>query len=442
MIKKVLVTDDEEIVRDFLLEVLKKNEFDAIGAPNGKEALKLMKENSFDAVIVDMKMPDMTGIDLLKKIKEMAPSTIVIIITAYGSVENAVEAIKLGAFHYLVKPFSPSAFLAILEKAKEHRLLVEENQYLREQSFGNDRQGRHAIAESPEMKKILSDALRIAQSNASVFISGESGTGKEVVAQMIHAHSLRANKPFIKINCAAVPETLIESEFFGHEKGAFTGAIQRKLGRFELADGGTLLLDEISEIPLSVQAKLLRAIQEREFERIGGAKPIPIKVDIRFISTSNRDVEKMIADHVLREDLFYRLNVIPILLPPLRERKEDILPLTEYFIQKACQENHKDRKTLSAQAKKKLKEYSWPGNVRELANTIERSVVMNTGLEINESDLFLTESTHHQNITLKDLEKKHIIETLQMYQNNKKKAAEVLGISQKMLGNKLKQYHL
>jgi two-component system response regulator AtoC len=459
-IEKILIVDDEMLIRNFLSETLKRKGLDVVTAEGGLKALSLLKETPFDMVITDMKMPDMTGIDVLRKVKEVAPNTLVVVITAFGSIENAVEAMRLGAFNYLIKPFSPDIIEAIIEKAKEHLSLVEENQYLRQQiSPGGSRSLYQVIGESPSMKQILSDVERVAKSNASVFITGESGTGKEVIAQAIHYHSLRANKPFIKVNCAAVPETLIESEFFGHEKGAFTGANARRLGRFELANGGTLLLDEVTEIPQSVQAKLLRAVQEQEFERVGGTKPL--KVDVRLISTSNRDIKEAITQKVLREDLYYRLNVVPIYLPPLRERKDDVIPLAEFFLKKMCEENHKETKSFTAEAKKKLIEYNWPGNTRELANIIERAVVMDTHSSIGAEHLYIekeaalekgsaaTKQMAHETvsslpvgITLQELEKRLIIETLQAHRNNRTKTAETLGISIRTLRNKLHEYNL
>ncbi len=461
-IEKILIVDDEMIVRNFLAETLRRKNLEVFTAENGQKALSLLKELVFDMVITDMKMPDMSGMDVLRKVKEVSPNTIVVVITAFGSIENAVEAMRLGAFHYLIKPFSPDTIEAIIEKAREHLSLVEENQYLRHQvSTGGSRSIPKIICESPAMKKILGDVQRIAKSNASVFINGESGTGKEVVAQAIHYHSLRTNRPFIKVNCAAVPETLIESEFFGHEKGAFTGANFKRLGRFELAHGGTLLLDEITEIPLPLQAKLLRVIQEHEFERVGGNKPV--KVDVRLISTSNRNIKDAIAKKILREDLYYRLNVVPIYLPPLRERREDIIPLVEYFVEKMCVDNHKEIKKLTPAAKKKLLAYHWPGNVRELANIIERAVVMDLSSSIapehlylegtipilqdespsNEEDLHSsTDSGLSVGTTLQELEKRLIIETLETQHHNRTKTAEMLGISVRTLRNKLHEYKL
>lgn len=448
-IEKVLIVDDEALVRNFLVETLKRKHLDVSSAENGLKALALLKEHTYDLVITDMKMPDLTGIDLLHKIKETSPHTLVVVVTAYGSVENAVEAMRLGAYNYLIKPFSPDTIEAILEKAREHVSLVHENQYLRQQ-ITETNASPLVIGESLAIKKIMDDVRQVAQSNASVFINGESGTGKEVIAQAIHFNSPRSKKPFIKVNCAAVPESLVESEFFGHEKGAFTGANAKRLGRFELAHSGTLLLDEVTEIPILLQAKLLRAIQEQEFERIGGTKPV--KVDVRLISTSNRDINQAIQNKNLREDLYYRLNVVPIHLPPLRERKEDIIPLANFFLEKFCNENHKEIKQFTAESEKKLLAYSWPGNVRELANIIERAVVMDNHKKISPEHLFIdpkmtytpSQTSDHVSfplgLTLEELEKRFILETLLQQQNNRTKTAEILGISLRTLRNKLQTY--
>lgn len=440
IIEKILVVDDELLMRNFLVEALKRKGFEAVAVENGEKALNLFKEQSFDLVITDMKMPGLTGMDVLKFVKEVSPRTLVIVVTAYGTIENAVEAMKSGAFHYLIKPFSIESLMANIEKAHQHVALVEENHYLREQVISSSSEG-NVVAESPAMQKILEEIEHIAKSHASVFINGETGTGKEVIAHLVHHSSPRTHQPFIKVNCAAVPETLVESEFFGHEKGAFTGATGKRLGRFELAHGGSLLLDEITEIPLGLQAKLLRVTQEQEFERVGGSKPI--KVDVRLISTSNRDIREALVNKVLREDLYYRLNVVPIYLPPLRERREDILPLAEHFIERTCLENHLEKKTLSDEAKKKLLYYRWPGNVRELANVIERAIVMDRGDKIQETHLYLDgpSASLMAGKTLQELEKQLITETLQMHQN-RTKAAETLGISLKTLRDKLQEYDL
>jgi two-component system response regulator AtoC len=439
-IEKVLVVDDEVIMRNFLVEALKRKGLEAVPAENGLKATQLIKEQFFDLVITDMRMPKMTGLELLKQIKEIAPRTLVVVMTAFGTIENAVEAMQCGAFHYLIKPCSLESIMANIEKANQHLSLVEENTYLREQVNSNPN-SRPLIAESPAMKKVLQEVEQIAKSNANVFINGETGTGKEVMAHLVHYSSPRASQPFIKVNCAAVPDSLVESEFFGHEKGAFTGAAAKRLGRFELADKGSLLLDEVTEIPLALQAKLLRVTQEQEFERVGGGKSI--KVNVRLISTSNRDMKEAIADKVLREDLYYRLNVVPIHLPSLREREEDIVPLAEYFIKQTCQGNHVAGKELSREAKAKLISYRWPGNVRELANVIERAVVMDQGNVIQGAHLYLDGPTvpHLGGRTLHEAEKQLILETLERHVN-RDEAAEVLGINIKMLRSKLREYDL
>ena len=439
-IEKILIVDDELLMRNYLMEALKRKGFEATAVENGEKAVNCLEESSFDMVITDMKMGGLSGMDVLKKIKELSPRTLVIVVTAFGSIENAVDAMKLGAFHYLIKPFSLESLMANIEKGNQHVALIEENNYLRQQ-VSSSRHGRHVIAESAAMQQVLKDVERISKSNSSVFICGETGTGKEVMAHLIHYSSPRKNKPFIKVNCAAVPDTLVESEFFGHEKGAFTGAAAKRLGRFELANEGSLLLDEITEIPLALQAKLLRAIQEGEFERLGGVKPI--KVDVRLISTSNRDIKEAIANKVLREDLYYRLNVIPLLLPPLRERREDIVPLADLFIEQMCQENHVEKKKLSDSAKARLLEYHWPGNVRELANVVERAIVMGPGKTVQGDSLYLDGPGGNAigEKTLPELEKQLISKTMQVHQN-RTEAAEKLGISVKMLRDKLEEYKL
>lgn len=385
-IEKILIVDDESLIRSFLTETLKRKKYEVLTASNGKEAVTLLKSTPFDLVITDMKMPDTNGLDIVRKVKELTPHTSVIVMTAYGTVENAVEAMRLGAFNYLLKPFTPDAIEMMIEKAKENLALLHENTYLREEIKAH-KVPTTLIAESVPMRKLLEEAIHVAKSQASVLIHGESGTGKEVIAQAIHSHSLRAKKAYIRVNCAAIPEQLMESEFFGHEKGSFTGAHQKRLGRFELADGGTLLLDEVTEIPISLQPKLLRVVQEQEFERVGGTRPL--SVDVRLISTSNRNLKEAIADKIFREDLYYRLNVVPLHLPPLRERKEDILPLARYFLQKFCAENQKEIKKLEPSAEKKLLEYNWPGNIRELSNIIERTVVLYNRLTVEASHILL-----------------------------------------------------
>lgn len=437
MIEKVLVADDDSSCKAFVAEVLKRLGKEVILAENGSLAIEWLKKESFDLIISDIKMPHKTGLDVMEFAKIAQPHCLCILATAHGTVESAVDATKQGAFNYLLKPFSLEALESAFAKAEEHVRLKQENLFLREENAKNP----NLIAESPQMKKILQDLAKIAKSNASVFITGESGTGKEVIGSAIHQLSSRKNTPFIKVNCAAIPETLVESEFFGHERGAFTGALQRKIGRFELADKGTLLLDEVTEIPLSLQPKLLRAIQEQEFERVGGMRPI--KINTRFLATSNRNMQEAIETKFFREDLFYRLNVVPIHIPPLRERHEDILPLANYFLKQFCTENHKPLKNFSKDAAEKLLSYPWPGNVRELGNIIERTVVLDFDDIIKAEHLYL-DAAHkpksQRGISLYEIEKRHILETLEIHHRNKSKTADSLGISVRTLRNKLHEY--
>ncbi len=448
MIEKILVVDDDTFMRGFITETLRRLGKEIVAASDGAEAIRKIEEESFDLVISDIKMPFKDGLDVLKAVKACSPQTLVILATAHGTVETAVEAMRLGAWNFLLKPFSPDVLETVVLKAEEHLALIKENRFYKEEL----RVGKCAefIAESPAMKKLRSDLEKIAQANASVFITGESGTVKEVIAAAIHQLSARSAQAFIKVNCAAIPEALVESEFFGHERGAFTGALARKTGRFELADKGTLLLDEVTEIPLSLQAKLLRAIQEMEFERVGGTKSI--KVNVRFIATSNRSMLEAIESRVFREDLYYRLNVVPVHLPPLRKRPEDIAPLAEHFLRNFCRENHKPMKQFTSQALDTLLAYHWPGNVRELANIIERTVVLDFDPLIDKEHLYLdalppTNSKEQKikmpvGITLHELEKRLILETFEAASQNRTKTAATLGISVRTLRNKLHEYGL
>jgi two-component system response regulator AtoC len=389
-ITKILVVDDEPLMRSFLAESLRRMHYEVEIAADGKEALDILKKIEIDLVISDMKMPKLSGLDLVKEGKKLFPHLIFIVMTAFGTIENAVNAMQEGAFHYLLKPFTLDALEALIEKAKAHLALLQENSYLKREV--SEKNSKHPfIAQSKQMKQLAKEAQKIAASNASVFIHGESGTGKEVMASYIHAHSSRNHSPYICVNCAAIADTLLESEFFGHEKGAFTGANQKRQGRFELAHMGTLLLDEVTEIPLSLQPKLLRVLQERLFERVGGNQSL--SVDVRIISTSNRNLDQAILEKSFREDLYYRLNVIPLYLPPLRERKEDIIPLAIHYIHHFCKENKQKPKELSEESTRALFDYSWPGNIRQLANMIERICVLHPERQIVEPemlDLFKT----------------------------------------------------
>jgi two-component system response regulator AtoC len=448
-IEKVLIVDRESANRNFLQAMLQRRKSEVFSASSDLDAIDMLHQHLFDLVICDLTIPEKGGLEILKAAKTQNPQTLVILTTAVASIENAVEAMRLGAFNYLLKPFSNETIEPMLDRAQEHIELLQENNYLREEiSTQPDRKNRLLIAESAMMKKILEDVSKIAKSSSSVFISGESGTGKEVIAHAIHAQSHRTLQPFIKVNCAAIPAALLESEFFGHEKGAFTGAINKKLGRFELADKGTLLLDEVSEIPLELQSKLLRAVQEMEFERVGGVRSICI--DTRLISTSNRSMKEAVEQKLFREDLYYRLNVVPIHLPPLRERNADILPLAEFFLKRLCEENQKPIKRLCPNARQKLTDYHWPGNIRELANVIERTVVMNATDIIEAHQVYVDLScpikeaptpSMPAGITLAEMEKKLILETLAREKNNRTKTAQILGISIRTLRNKLHLYN-
>ncbi|WP_370906294.1 sigma-54-dependent transcriptional regulator [Chlamydia pecorum] len=383
-IEHILIIDDDPLLQEFLFELLSSRGYFPSIAENISIAKKKIKANRYDLIISDMNMPDGTGMDVIHLTKQRSPRTPILMITAYGSIENAVEAMRQGAFNYLTKPFSSEALLAFISKAEELQNLVQENLFLASQTTTSS---YPLIAESQVMKNLLAKAKRAAQSSANLFIHGESGCGKEILSFFIHTNSPRAHRPYIKVNCAAIPETLLESEFFGHEKGAFTGATTKKAGRFELAHKGTLLLDEITEIPLNLQAKLLRAIQEKEFEHLGGTKTV--SVDVRILATSNRDLKEAIQEKIFRQDLYYRLNVIPLYLPPLRERKDDILPLATYFLKKFCHQNNAPAKTLSSEAKKLLIEYPWPGNIRELSNVLERAVILESSTSLTKEMLSL-----------------------------------------------------
>jgi DNA-binding NtrC family response regulator len=448
MDKKILVVDDDQLIRDFLNEALDRSGYRAELAGSGEEALEKIRRDEYEVVLTDVRMPNMDGMELLKKIKAHLPDAEVVIMTAYATHENAFEAGRLGAVDYLRKPFGPAEVEAKVEKALEHRQLKLENKRLKSELERRFRY-ENIVGKSTAIQKIFDLVQAVSDARATVMITGESGTGKELVAKAIHYNSSRREGPFIRINCAALPEGLVESELFGHEKGAFTGAIRQSRGRFELADRGTLLLDEISEISLHLQGKLLRVLQEREFERVGSG--IPIQVDVRIIATSNRDLRKWIADGKFREDLFYRLNVVPIHLPPLRERKEDIPALAQHFLKKFNQENDRNIEGVSQKVFEMFLEYPWPGNVRELENYMERAVVTAKGKILSPRD-FPRELTFGRitvppdeikvGSTIYEAEKKLILKTLKAQGGNRTKTAKILGISDRTLRNKLQEYGL
>ena len=452
---KVLVVDDDKLILRFLEEFLTQKGFEPTLATDGKEAESIFSSEEFDVVLSDVMMPDIDGIELLRRIKEKDPEVPVILITAFGEVETAVEAMKKGAYDYITKPFNYDSLLLALKRAAEKFSLVKKNRQLSD-ALRKKHHFENIIASSGQMEEVFFLISKVASSNASILIHGESGTGKELVARAIHDHSSRKDGPFIAVNCAAIPRELMESELFGHVKGSFTGAIADKKGKFELADGGTIFLDEIGDLDISLQAKILRALQEREFERVGGTKAI--RVNIRLIAATNKDLARAMKEGSFREDLFYRLSVIPLRIPPLRERSEDILYLAEHFLGKYNQENGKNIKGIDPEAMQALKTYDWPGNVRELENCMERAVVMAESDRIRLSDLPLAlqsgrveeagplggESKKGVSWELcrpiREIEKEYILRTLEEMKGNRTRTAEVLEISVRGLHGKLKEY--
>jgi len=417
--------------------------YNVTGCGSGAETIEKMQEKDFDVVILDMNMPVMDGIETLKKVKEMESTTEVIVLTGQGTIENAVQATKLGAYDYLTKPCQLTELCVLLQKALEKRQLNRENVHLKR--LVKDVCGTPVmVGNSIAMNAVYKMVDKVAASDAVVLIQGESGTGKELIAQMIHQRSIRANKPFVVINCATLQEALLESELFGHVKGAFTGAVESRIGLFEVAEGGTLFLDEIGELAINTQAKLLRVFQSGEIRRVGDNKAV--NVDTRIIAATHRDLAGEVKNGRFREDLYFRLNVITLSLPPLRDRLEDIPVLINYFLDNFCR--NRQKKILLPEAMTAMTQYHWPGNVRELKNTIERLVVMTEGNSISIEDLpeniRLVSSTTAEGteVILSGVEKKHILKVLHEKQGNKTLAAEALGISLKTLYNKLKVYHI
>ncbi len=376
MINRILVADDEESMRWVLSKALRKKGFAVDLAKDGAEALKLIQANSYDLAILDIKMPGLSGLDLLDKVRELKQDLLVVIMTAEASMKNAVEAMKRGAYDYITKPFDLDVIDAIIEKVNRAREITSQVSLLKEELKDRYQLEKTIIGNSPLMREIYKTIGKVAPSDVTVLIQGESGTGKELIARAVHFNSRRLGKPFVALNCAAIPKELLESELFGFEKGAFTGAVDRKLGKFEQANGGTIFLDEIGDMPLDLQAKILRVLQEREITRTGGNQSI--LVDVRIVAATNQDLEEKVRQKTFREDLFYRLNVVPIQLMPLRERKEDIPLLVEYFLQKICAELEIAVKRCDQDAMRLLSAYSWPGNVRELENTIKRAVILSS----------------------------------------------------------------
>lgn len=440
----VLVVDDEQQMRSALEATLKDLGAEVTLCQNGEEALQKLYKSDYDLIISDMRMPVMTGEELLQACRESKKNTPIVMITAYGTITQAVDAMRLGAYDFITKPFSYEDIEHVVNRIRRQAVqsVTTENEPQKRKSQG----GLAIVTNDPSMKELLETVTHVASSSANVLIQGESGTGKELIAKLLHVSNKNIKGPFVAVNCAALPENLLESELFGHEKGSFTGALSTRIGKFEQADGGTLLLDEITEMPLSLQAKLLRVLQEKEVDRVGGSKPIP--VEVRVVATTNRRIEEAVSKGQFREDLYYRLNVIPVVVPSLRERKGDVKLLIDYFVKKFS-----DGTTprISADVYKTLETYSWPGNIRELQNSCERAVLLSKGGEISEKYFMLGKGTISQSavedeLTLKaglsvsEAEKRLIVETLRVTDNNRTRAAELLGISIRTLRNKLNEY--
>ena len=442
--QKVLVVDDDPGVRTMLSQALDRSGYDVQSAVDGSEALCMIKDNQFNLVITDIRLPKVDGLQLLDMIKQSTPQLPVIVITGYGSVQNAVEAMQFGASDYLLKPFSTEALQAAINRsgmAPNEKPHIQQNG--RQQSID-----RQIVTQDRQFLSVLKVAENVASSSASVLIQGESGTGKELLARHIHESGGRKDESYVAVNCAALPDTLAESELFGHEKGAFTGAIQRKAGKFEAAGNGSIVLDEISEMSLPLQAKLLRVLQERQVERIGSNRLV--EVNARVIAISNVDLKASIEAGKFRKDLFYRVNVVPLRVPALRERKDDIPLLARHFCETFCHQNNKALMSISPSAEQMMRQYSWPGNVRELENALERAVLISNDTEIGPEDLILDGddlclessglSTISSGLTVREMERKLIMATMETVNENRSQAAEMLGISIRTLRNKLKEY--
>ena len=440
---KILVVDDEPIIRDSLRDWLNDEGYEILTAENATKGLEILEFENPVISIVDLVMPGIDGIEFLRRAKEIQPDIEVIVMTAYASIATAISAIKEGAYDYIEKPFSLERITLLLDKLVDHRKLVQENLSLQEKLDERDKVD-DIVTRSPKMRQIIELTRVVANSNATVLITGESGTGKELVARAIHSHSPRNKRSFVAVSCAALPESLLESELFGHEKGAFTGASMRRKGKIELAHNGTLFLDEVGEMSPNIQVHLLRVLEEREFTRVGGNELI--KVDVRLVSATNRDLQVALRDNKFREDLYYRLNVVTIDLPPLRERTEDILLLAEHFLKKFTIENMKKVTGFSKEVTEFLFKYPWPGNVRELENTIERAVILAQEEVIQLKDLLQKNSplviSSPADYTLREVETRHIRDVLNDTGGNYSHAAKILGISRVTLYNKVKKYKI
>ncbi len=452
-VQRILVVDDDPLSREFLTEAVQSLGYTALAATSGEEALENITESHPDLVLTDLRMPGVDGIELTQRLIERWEDLPIVVVTANGTIESAVKAMQSGAVDFLLKPTSPDALRIVIERVAHTRRLEAENRILRDEASGAS--GPPMIAESSAMVEVLRSAARISRSKGTVLITGESGTGKERVAQYLHQASQRAEKPFIRVNCAALSEQLLESELFGHERGAFTGAHKQRQGRFELADEGTLLLDELGEISPRMQAKLLRVLQEDEFERVGGTQTL--QVDVRVIAATNRDLADEVAAGRFREDLYYRLHVLPLHVPPLRERREDILPMARHFAEIYARRNGRPVPRMSLETEERLRGWSWPGNVRELENVIQRAVVLGGGDVIEPDELVFGPASGVSpggnlqlsledrevalaiaNNPLADIERVAFLTTLECAGNNKTEAARRLGVTARTISNKLK----
>jgi DNA-binding NtrC family response regulator len=439
---KILIAEDEEITLNNLVETLRDEGYDVAGARDGIGAIQQLERGQYDVLITDIKMPDVTGIELLDRVKEKYPSTEVIVITGFGSIGSAVDAMRKGAMDYITKPFDLDELVLRVQKIHDQKVLRKENVALKT-FYGMDKEVR-IIAKSPEMKRILDTIQGMAASDANMFLTGETGVGKSLIAKIIHFTSARKNMPFLSLNCATLTEDLLASELFGHEKGAFTGAVAMKQGLVEIADTGTLFLDEIAELSPNLQAKLLKVVEEGEFYRVGGTRPQ--RVDVRFIAATNQNVKGIIADGRFREDLYYRLNIMDIFIPPLRERHEDIRPLSAYFLQKHLPRSRKKITGFSDEALEILMHYSFPGNVRELENIIERAIILEKGTLLSKESLpqgirTLDIETFDPNQikTVDEVVRDYAEKVVKMAAGNRTKAAEMLGISRTSLWKILKE---
>jgi DNA-binding NtrC family response regulator len=438
---KLLVVDDEDIVRESLFDWLSPIGYNVLTAKCGEEALQIIKSKKVKIMITDLVMPGMNGIELMKQARIIDPTISTVIITAHGTIQTAIAAIKEGAYDYIEKPFCPEKVELLIRNLVEHHNLLEENITLR-RKIEDIHSFEGIIAKSPKMIKIFELIKTVAPTNATVLITGDSGTGKEVVARAIHRQSQRRDKPFIVTSCAALPETLLESELFGYEKGSFTGAVERRMGKFEAADKGTLFLDEIGEIDSNTQVHLLRALEEKKITRVGGNEETP--VDVRIIAATNKNLRTMTEQGKFREDLYYRLNVVTIDLPGLRYRREDIMPLAEHFLKKYAKENNKPVRSFSPEAVEFMLNYHWRGNVRELENVIERGVILSKNKVIAMDDFpqELNAPNLTEGKTLGALERNHILRILEDNGGNIAKTAKILGIHRMTLYNKLKKYNI